>query len=283
MRARNLKPGLFKNELLAVADPLHTVIFEGLWCLADREGRLQDRPAKIHLEVNPGRPFDGTCASLDWLTANEFIHRYQADGAKFIQILTFWKHQKPHQNEAPSEIPAPNFAPRHEEIGSKDASTVDLGAKDLALIPSSLTPDSPFPVVGTRAASPAVPDEGKRKGDRGTRIQTPFPVTDAMRAWARQETPNVDVKAATAEFEDYWAALPGPKGRKLDWERTWRSRMREMQARTRRVNGYGQQQPPPKRERAPTPDEVAAARRRAAEENAAQVERLGLAGALKRV
>ena len=45
MRARNLKPSIFKNELLAVADPLYTLVFEGLWCLADREGRLEDRPA----------------------------------------------------------------------------------------------------------------------------------------------------------------------------------------------------------------------------------------------
>jgi hypothetical protein len=54
-----------------------------------------------------------------------------------------------------------------------------------------------------------------------------------MREWASQNTPNVDVKASTAEFEDYWKGIPGVKGRKLDWISTWRNRLREVQSRTR--------------------------------------------------
>lgn len=107
VRARNLKPSLFKNELLAVADPLYTVIFEGLWCLADREGRLEDRPAKIHFDINPGRSFDTTERSLTWLHENGFILRYQVGGVRYIQVLTFKEHQNPHQKEPPSKIPAP--------------------------------------------------------------------------------------------------------------------------------------------------------------------------------
>src|SRR3954470_15644100 len=53
--------------------------------------------------------------------------------------------------------------------------------------------------------------DSKITGERGTRIPLPFPVDDDMRAWAAKETPNVDVKAATAEFEDYWKAVPGVK------------------------------------------------------------------------
>lgn len=108
MRARNLKPSLFKNELLAVADPLYTVVFQGLWCLADRAGRLEDRPARIHFEVNPGRAFDGTCRALDWLAEHGFILRYKADGRPVIQVTNFSKHQSPHVKEATSTIPAPD-------------------------------------------------------------------------------------------------------------------------------------------------------------------------------
>ncbi len=107
MRARNLKPSLFRNELLAVSNPLFTVVFQGLWCIADRAGRLEDRPAKIHLEINPGRAFDSTTAALDWLAENGFILRYEADGAKFIQVVNFAKHQNPHCKEPESTIPAP--------------------------------------------------------------------------------------------------------------------------------------------------------------------------------
>lgn len=105
MRARNVKPSLFKNELLAIADPIYTVVFAGLWCLADRRGRLEDRPAKIHFDINPGRAFEGTSVSLTWLTDNGFIARYEVNGTRYVQILNFEKHQSPHHMEQESVIP----------------------------------------------------------------------------------------------------------------------------------------------------------------------------------
>ena len=140
MRARNIKPSLFRNELLAVADPLYTIVFQGLWCMADREGRLEDRPAKIHFDVNPGRPIEGTERSLAWLAESGFIERYEAAGRKFIQVVNFGKHQNPHCKEPASTIPAPC---KH------GASTVparlipDSGFSDSGyLIPDSLRSDS---------------------------------------------------------------------------------------------------------------------------------------------
>jgi hypothetical protein len=156
MRARSLKPSTFKNEFLAVADPLYTVIFEGLWCFADREGRLEDRPAKIHMEINPGRAFEGTERSLAWLADNGFILRYVVAGKKYIHVIEFTKHQKPHVNEKPSVIPAPFSTQGSESVDlhevsstTKVASEHNQGDKHLALTPdsglltpSSLTPDS---------------------------------------------------------------------------------------------------------------------------------------------
>lgn len=117
-RARNIKPGLFKNEILGVADPLYTILFEGLWVLADRAGRLEDRPLRIKAEVFPYREGLDIGAMLDWLASNGFIVRYQVNGAKYIEILSFTKHQNPHKNETPSEIPA--YQPG-------DASTEEIG------------------------------------------------------------------------------------------------------------------------------------------------------------
>lgn len=110
-RSRNIKPGLFKNELLGVADPLYTLAFQGLWVLADREGRLEDRPLRIKAETFPYRDVDMD-PLLDWLQAEEFIQRYAVADKRYIQVLNFRKHQNPHKNETESEIPAP------EQIGS---------------------------------------------------------------------------------------------------------------------------------------------------------------------
>ena len=53
MRARNIKPGFFKNDTLAELDFAGRLLFIGLWGLADREGRLEDRPKKIKAEIFP--------------------------------------------------------------------------------------------------------------------------------------------------------------------------------------------------------------------------------------
>ncbi len=74
-RSRNIKPGLFKNEILGIADPLYTLAFQGLWVLADREGRLEDRPLRIKAETFPYRETISMDALLDWLHANGFILR----------------------------------------------------------------------------------------------------------------------------------------------------------------------------------------------------------------
>ena len=55
MRTRLLKPGFFMNEELARLPVRARLLFAGLWCLADREGRLEDRPGAHqsgHLSVS---------------------------------------------------------------------------------------------------------------------------------------------------------------------------------------------------------------------------------------
>lgn len=135
-RSRNTKPGLFQNEILGVADPLYTLAFQGLWLVADREGRLEDRPMRICAQTFPYRAVDMD-ALLDWLHVNGFILRYQVAEKRFIQVLNFGKHQNPHKNETESVIPAPEIigstpekiSTRSEEIGSAPADS-------LLLIPS---------------------------------------------------------------------------------------------------------------------------------------------------
>ena len=46
-RARNIKPGFFANDLLVDLPFEVRLLFIGLWTIADRAGRLCDRPKKI--------------------------------------------------------------------------------------------------------------------------------------------------------------------------------------------------------------------------------------------
>lgn len=149
-RSRNIKPGMFKNEILGVADPLYTLCFQGLWVLADREGRLEDRPLRIKAETFPYREGIDIEAMLDWLASSGFIKRYQVLGNRYIQILNFGKHQNPHKNESASVIPAPDdLGVNTEKIGT-DAEVIGATSEKIGstradsfnLIPDSLSSDS---------------------------------------------------------------------------------------------------------------------------------------------
>lgn len=151
-RARNIKPALFKNEVLGVADPLYTLAFEGLWLLADREGRIEDRPLRIKAEIFPYRDGLNIENILDWLASSGFIVRYQYGENRYIQVINFAKHQNPHKNEVASEIPefsigcisSDKIGTDTEEIGSAPADSLSLDSLSLDSLqkPSSPVGDS---------------------------------------------------------------------------------------------------------------------------------------------
>lgn len=105
-RSRNIKPGFFTNDVLAEIEPLGRLLFAGLWTIADRAGRLEDRPKKIKAEILPYDDCD-VDKLLNSLYSYGFILRFQVNGVGYIQIVNFSKHQNPHKNEAPSSIPEP--------------------------------------------------------------------------------------------------------------------------------------------------------------------------------
>lgn len=182
-RARNIKPGFFINPELGELSPQREgltppdgmkfaakLLFEGLWVLADREGRLEDRPSKIRLGVFAADA-DITNAHVDcFLEAlnGEFICRYETDGKRYIQVLNFSRHQKPHSNENASEIPEPtaqqvlSVMRRDQTDSGKLASTSEkievLAPKQKALGPDSLTTDSLSTESGKRNVPAEVDD-----------------------------------------------------------------------------------------------------------------------------
>lgn len=157
MRARNLKPGFFKNEDLAQLPFEGRLMFEGLWCMADREGKLEDRPKRLKAELFPYDSVD-TESMLRGLADVGLIVRYEVDGTHYILIPTFLKHQKPHRNEASSVIPdPPGFAPQavpRQPLGTKSdvprteaLATKDNSAPAESLLSESLLSESLSPIA----------------------------------------------------------------------------------------------------------------------------------------
>jgi hypothetical protein len=108
LRSRIIRPGIATNEDLANLGPHATLLFERLWMLADREGRLEDRPGRIRAEVFPYWPDVPVENLLQKLAESGFIQRYKTrDKRALVQIIEFRKHQYVHQHEAKSVLPAP--------------------------------------------------------------------------------------------------------------------------------------------------------------------------------
>ena len=104
-RSRIIKPDFFYDEELAKCTMGSRLLFIGLWTIADKEGRIEDKPRTIRARI---MPFDDKIDVDDmlWeLSELGFIQRYDVDGRAFIQITNFAKHQRVHPKEPKSEIP----------------------------------------------------------------------------------------------------------------------------------------------------------------------------------
>lgn len=173
-RARNIKPAFFKNEGLGSVSREARLLFIGLWTLADREGRLEDRPARIAAELFP-YDRDITIGQVDeWLQSladpsGDFLVRYSVGAGKYLKITNFKKHQTPHHKEKPSEIPdfhkSPGQAPTligqapTQARASTDPGTClpPLNPESGILNPDVLNPDVTEPGAEAAPAPPATP------------------------------------------------------------------------------------------------------------------------------
>lgn len=137
MRSRNIKPGFFKNEDLAECEPLARILYTGLWCYADREGRFEWRPKRIKAEVFPYDNLD-ISKLLQQLIAAGMVKQYNIDGHDYGCVKRFLDHQRPHHKEAESTIPGPKTPENYQPETSTDQGT----SEHVPLPPDVLIPDT---------------------------------------------------------------------------------------------------------------------------------------------
>lgn len=174
MRTRDLKPGFFKNEALSELPAITRLLYQGLWLMADREGRLLDNTKLISADVFPYEKVNVERGLTQLAVGDDpFIVRYQADGKRCIWLPKFLKNQRPHPHEVASQLPpCPDEAaalslqshdsgqpmsrpdPPHSLTVSQSR---DLASSDLSLLP---------------AGSPAVATATTRE-----RLKAKYPIT----------------------------------------------------------------------------------------------------------
>ena len=247
-RSRNIKPGFFTNDVLGELPALTRLLFAGIWTLCDREGRLDDRPKKIRAEV---LPYD-VCDAEEMLQSLEkagFIRRYEADGQRVIQVLSWHKHQNPHVKEAASTLPPPNgFSPETRPAPDKHSASTEqehdkeeplperagLIPDSLLLIPDSLRKSTRKPRAASLAMS-LTEYLAHCKAD-GTK---PIPAEHPIRAYCVDAGITDDMRQiAWLVFKD--RHLTNPKAKKYtDWPAAFANSVKDRWYRLWNVNAEG--------------------------------------------
>jgi hypothetical protein len=201
-RTRQIKPEFFLDDELAVVSRDARLLFIGLWTIADREGRLEDRPLKIKAQLFPydlDLTYQKIDALLNQLWTPKYIYRYQIENHKYIQIRSFSKHQRCHMREMDSTIPAPTLA------GAKESST-NLG--DAQHQPRCSASTSTSTSTSTSVSAPAEPlashDENPSCSADCVFTEIPcngsvkiFHVSNEYVAEMRQLYPGIDIEKET--------------------------------------------------------------------------------------
>lgn len=195
-RARNLKPGFFNDAELVECEFWVRLLFAGLWTLADREGRLLDRPKQIGVDLFPRDAVDAE-SGLAALADHGLIVRYEVDGQHIIQVKNFTHHQNPHRDERASTLPC---LPSKEE---HHTNTVQAPCEQGGSRADSLNTDSPSLDV-SETTSPLVGSRRRYSADFESLWSKYPPVTNnsKLRAWKAWE------RLSRSERADALAAMP---------------------------------------------------------------------------
>lgn len=266
-RIRSIKPEFPQSESMGAISRDARLLFCLLWTVCDDEGRTRGASRMLASLLFP---YDDDAPRLidGWLSELESVQcivRYSVAGSTYLQVCNWLIHQKidkPSKSRLPAFVEASRILAKGREASAPDLGSriLDLGSRTEAKEQQAFSPeaaktdDVPADVgsVHDEPEEPAELPEPEEPSDKtlpdppkpadppappvprasiGTRLPDDWQPSVALTEWASKEFPCVNASRATDEFRDYWHSLPGPKGRKLDWDKTWRNRIRELSSR----------------------------------------------------
>jgi len=217
-RIRAIKPEFFLDEDVAAMPPLTRILFQGLWCLADAEGRLEDRPMRIKIQILPYDKYDIDQGLNDLHNAG-FIIRYTVDSHKLIQIRTFSKHQRISGKEAqtPSIYPGPEQGNIGEAIEKQPGSNGDQQESQER--------------KGKERKGKGIVNPKKQK----TTLPPDFSISESVRKWAAEK----GFKRLDEHLEAFKAKCMAKGYEYIDWDSAFREAIRTDWAKLNTGGGNG--------------------------------------------
>jgi hypothetical protein len=117
---------------------------------------------------------------------------------------------------------------------SKELLSLIKELKDRSNTTANYEQKSPIQMQDADADTEAV----ERQRSRGSRLSPDWFPSESLTAWAAKARSDIDLPAVVEKFKDYWRALPGSKGVKLDWDATFRNFLRNERAGTKSAPDY---------------------------------------------
>jgi hypothetical protein len=196
--------------------------FIGLWTFADDNGVHPASPKTLKAEVFPADDLTADVVSglIAEMVSHGLVGEFEADGKRYWFVTGWHRHQR---------IDRPTFKHPSPPTGKLD----EQSANTRRVIDEHSTSNRPRKGKERRGeekdlvgdASPT-PD----KQSRGTRLPQDWQPDDNLKTWASKERPELDLDATLEQFRDYWVAIPGAKGIKLDWNSTFRNWVRNQRS-----------------------------------------------------
>lgn len=169
-RIRTIKPEFFIDEDIAKLSYPVRLAYIGLWCHADREGKLEDKPNQLKVQI---LPYDKSNFNdvLQALHDAGFIQRYSVDNRDLIIIPKFLEHQRPNAKEKESVIPNPliniasteetqsGISPREIQIFTEGKERKGKEGKELSLFVNKIV--DIYVKFGNNLPQPRLDDENK--------------------------------------------------------------------------------------------------------------------------
>jgi len=258
VRIRSIKPEFWRSDDVASLDVFDRLLFIGLWSYVDDSGIGLDQDVAIaadlfaaDLSCNPHDTLMHIAGGMQHIAERGCIVRWTVDdpgekydGKHLFKIVHWARHQpiaRPSQGHKYPKPPAHCMTPsctlqetpvhgtgeqgnRGTGEQGKTPPTPSAADDQAALVPIATTAvaDAPARPKATRTGT-RIPDGWEpERSDANLHVESGFN--------AQWLTEQLDA------FRDYWAGCAGAKGRKADWDATWRNWIRRSGSQ-RRTNG----------------------------------------------
>lgn len=221
-RIRSIKPEFWVSEQIAECSTNARLTFIGMWAFCDDRGVHPAKPKTLKAELFPMDDFSATevAGLVGELVRAGLVAEFTHDGVEFWHVTGWDKHQK---IDRPSyKYPAPPaLDSMRARRGLAEASTNDRRAPPPGVESSGVESKGGEKASSPRAQPPAA------VATRGTRLPKDWTLPADWRVLCVAQRQDLDPDATAEGFRDYWIAVPGQKGLKLDWLATWRRWVRE--------------------------------------------------------